>query len=70
VIDINTHFKGFEGLLRVIGEDVQLSVIARNADLYLRADPDQLEQVIMNLVVNARDAMPSGGKLTIETAEL
>src|SRR6266849_1906814 len=65
VIDINAHFKGFEELLRrVIGEDVQLSVIARNADLYLRADPDQLEEVIMNLVVNARDAMPSGGKLT------
>lgn len=71
VIDINAHFKGFEGLLRrVIGEDIQLSVVARNADLRLRADPDQLEQVIMNLVVNARDAMPSGGKLTIETAEL
>jgi two-component system cell cycle sensor histidine kinase/response regulator CckA len=71
VIDINAHFKGFEGLLRrVIGEDIQLSVITRSADLRLRADPDQLEQVIMNLVVNARDAMPSGGKLTIETAEL
>jgi two-component system, cell cycle sensor histidine kinase and response regulator CckA len=71
VIDINAHFKGFEGLLRrVIGEDVHLSVVSRNADLHLRADPDQLEQVMMNLVVNARDAMPSGGKLTIETSEL
>jgi len=71
VLDINAHFKGFEGLLRrVIGEDVELSVITRNVDLRLRADPDQLEQVIMNLVVNARDAMVSGGKLTIETAEL
>src|SRR4029077_17176273 len=71
VIDINAHFKGFEGLLRrVIGEDIELSVINRNADLRLRADPDQLEQVIMNLVVNARDAMVSGGKLVIETAEL
>jgi two-component system, cell cycle sensor histidine kinase and response regulator CckA len=71
VIDLNAHFKGFEGLLRrVIGEDIELSVIARNADLRLRADPDQLEQVIMNLVVNARDAMLSGGKLIIETAEL
>ena len=71
VIDINAHLKGFEGLLRrVIGEDIQLAVIARHADLFMRADPDQLEQVIMNLVVNARDAMPSGGRLTIETAEL
>ena len=71
VIDINSHLKGFEGLLRrVIGEDIRLSVVPRNSDLYLRADPDQLEQVIMNLVVNARDAMPSGGQLTIETAEI
>ncbi len=71
VIDINAHFKGFEGLLRrVIGEDIELSVINPNADLRLRADPDQLEQVIMNLVVNARDAMVTGGKLVIETAEL
>ena len=70
MIDIHAHFKGFEGLLRrVIGEDIQLSVITHSADLRLRADPDQLEQVIMNLVVNARGAMPSGGKLTIETAE-
>lgn len=71
VIDINAHFKGFQGLLRrVIGEDIQLVVIARNVDLLIRADPDQLEQVIMNLVVNARDAMPTGGRLTIETAEI
>src|SRR5260370_42523808 len=70
-IDINAHFKGFEGLLRrVIGEDIQLAVMARHADLFLRADSDQLEQVIMTLFVNARHAMRTGGRLTIETADV
>lgn len=69
VLDINAHFKGFEGLLRrVIGEDIKLTFIAHDNSLHFSADPDQLEQVIMNLVVNARDAMPEGGRLTIETA--
>ncbi|MCA9085070.1 MAG: PAS domain S-box protein [Planctomycetaceae bacterium] len=55
-------------LQRLIGEDIILISNADPRSIYVTADPGQLEQVVMNLVVNARDAMPTGGKLTIETS--
>lgn len=67
VINIQEHMKGIEDLLRrVLGEDIHLTVDTGDRPVHLRADAAQLEQVIMNLVVNARDAMPGGGNLTIE----
>jgi two-component system, cell cycle sensor histidine kinase and response regulator CckA len=57
-------------LQRLIGEDIHLNIIPDAKLGMVEADPGQLTQVIMNLVVNARDAMPSGGNLTIETANV
>ncbi|SPF56918.1 Histidine kinase [Candidatus Sulfopaludibacter sp. SbA4] len=67
-IRINDLILQVEKLLRrLIGEDVELVTIPAAAQDAVEADAGRLEQVIMNLVVNARDAMPNGGKLTIET---
>lgn len=54
-------------LLRIIGEDIQLSMNFKTEPLYVHVDSGQIEQVLMNLASNARDAMPNGGILTIET---
>ncbi len=71
VVDLNAICSGMEKMLRrVIGEDVELASRVAPALGKILADPGQLEQVIMNLAVNGRDAMPRGGKLTIETAEV
>ena len=71
VIDLNAVVSGAQKLLgRLIGEDVKVETSLDPALSAVRADPGQVEQVIMNLAVNARDAMPNGGRLTIETANV
>src|ERR1022692_1986901 len=57
-------------LKRLIGEDIELHFNARPFPSMVKADPGLIEQVIMNLAVNSRDAMPHGGKLTIETSNV
>jgi len=69
VVDLNAVVRGSEKLLRrVLGEDVELATALHPGLWAVRCDPGQIEQVIVNLAVNARDAMPGGGKLTIESA--
>ncbi|MFA6240202.1 MAG: response regulator [Candidatus Hydrogenedentales bacterium] len=68
VLDLNQLLAGVKKLLgRLIGEDIELAFFPDDAIVRVKVDPGQMEQVIINLAVNARDAMPRGGRLTIET---
>ena len=71
VLDLNRLVHKVSKMLRrVIGEDVELRLAPAPHPLRVKADPGQLEQVLMNLAVNARDAMPQGGRLSIEIASV
>jgi nitrogen-specific signal transduction histidine kinase/CheY-like chemotaxis protein len=71
VINLNSLVVNLDKMLqRVIGEDIDIRTIAGPNLGSVKSDPGQIEQVIMNLAVNARDAMPNGGDLTLETANV
>ncbi|HET7274663.1 MAG TPA: PAS domain S-box protein [Longimicrobiaceae bacterium] len=71
VLDLNVVVAEMENMLRrLIGEDFTLSTKLADGLGRVRADPGQVEQVVLNLAVNARDAMPGGGELTVQTSEV
>ena len=68
VIDLNDLMEGMAKILRrILGEDIKLEVKFSRKPVWVKVDPNQMEQVIMNLAVNARDAMPEGGRLSLRT---
>ncbi|HZS95784.1 MAG TPA: histidine kinase dimerization/phospho-acceptor domain-containing protein, partial [Terriglobales bacterium] len=71
VLDFNCVLQDISRMLpRLIGEDIELSILPHDGTGKVKLDPVQIEQVVMNLAANARDAMPQGGKLTIATCDV
>jgi PAS domain S-box-containing protein len=71
VLDLNERLRDISKLLRpLLGEDVQILVVPRTTSAVIEADPGQLDQIVVNLAVNARDAMPRGGKFILETGAI
>jgi PAS domain S-box-containing protein len=71
ILDLNALVNDFNKMLvRMVGEDIELVCNLKPGIRQIKADPGQIEQVIMNLVVNSRDAMPTGGRLIIETSNV
>jgi signal transduction histidine kinase len=71
VLQLDAVLRNLEQMLRrLLGEGIELALVVHRKSGKIHADPSQIEQVVMNLVVNARDAMPSGGKLIIETSDV
>ena len=69
ILDINATITGMRPMLhRLIGENIKLTTMTSKEPALIKADPGHLEQVLLNLCVNARDAMPKGGKLTLEAS--
>jgi len=69
LLNLNDLVRDMERMLRrVMGEDIELNTVLSPEPLPVRADPGQVEQVVLNVALNARDAMPGGGKLTLETS--
>src|SRR5580704_13033364 len=71
LIDLNNVMLNLDTMLRrLIGEDIEVLTVPAVDLGTVKADPGQIEQVLMNLALNARDAMPNGGKLTLETSNI
>jgi PAS domain S-box-containing protein len=71
VMDLNERLRETAKLLRpLMGDDVEVMLVNRAGAALIEADPGQIDQIVMNLAVNARDAMPKGGKLILETSEV
>lgn len=71
ILEWNTVIRNIEKILhRLLGEDIELVLLLDTDPGHIKMDPNQMEQILINLAVNARDAMPSGGRLTLETSHM